>query len=73
MRRRALGWAAFWTATTALFIAGDKGGWSLCSVIRWLFDTKTPQGRRRFTLTFGTGAVALWAHIVKADGTLKET
>jgi len=64
MRRRALGWAAFWTAATAIFLAGDKGGWSLCSVIRWLFHTDTPEGRVAFNAVYGAGAETLRQHIL---------
>lgn len=64
MHRRALGWIAFWTAAGMIFWAGDKGGWSLCSVVRWAFDTKTPQGRAAFNLVYTTGSETLRLHIL---------
>jgi len=65
MPKHAPFWAAFWTAAGLLFWNADKLGFSLCSVVRWLFRTHTREGRTAFYAALGTGTVILGRHIVK--------
>ncbi len=61
----AIAWAGFWTTFGIVDWAADKRGLSLCAATRHVFRTNTPTGRLAFTAAYGTGAMVLYAHVVK--------
>lgn len=69
--RRTLRWAFFWGVVIGglgLFDwwrAGKHDGSTLSEVIRALFRTDTPQGRRAFLALYSQGTRTLASHIIK--------
>jgi hypothetical protein len=58
-------WLTFWAGFGVLDYAADRKGKSLCTSARHLFRTDRPGGKLAFTAAFGTGALVLFAHVVK--------
>lgn len=65
MGRTAAAWATFWVGFGLLDWAADRRGHSLCAATRHVFKTNSPTGRLAFTAAYGTGAMVLYAHVVK--------
>lgn len=67
MNRADAAWLAFWVGFGLLDYAADRRGKSLCTTARHLFHTETLAGKLRFGAAFGTGALVLFAHVVKEE------
>lgn len=65
MSRADAAWLAFWAAFGVLDWCADRRGVSLSVTARHLFRTDTRTGKAVFSLAYGAGAVALFAHVVK--------
>ena len=65
MTRTDAAWLSFWAGFAALDYAADRKGRSLCTTARHLLHTDTRGGKLAFCALYGTGALILFAHVVK--------
>lgn len=65
MEREDWFWLAFWVGFAALDLYADSRGKSLCTSVRRVFGTETPDGRDRLGFTFDAGAWVLRRHLLK--------
>ncbi len=72
MGRETAAWVGFWATFGIIDYAADRRGKSLCHSTRWLFRTHTPTGRVAFTALYGTGAMLLHRHVLKAIAAANE-
>lgn len=65
MNRTDAAWLTFWAGFGLLDYAADRRGLSLCTSTRHLLRTDTTVGKFAFCALYGTGALVLFAHVVK--------